>query len=80
MGLFWASFFAQLFRPLVGVVLVFLLAIPLWVLRRHFPRSAPWLWRGGWFPLYSIGYLMGRLISKKPSKRARARKQVLGKF
>jgi hypothetical protein len=69
----WVAFWAQLLRPLVLVAIAAALAVPLWLLRRHFPRAAPWLWNRGWFPLGSIGWLLGRAVRRLRFQRASRR-------
>ena len=34
-----------------------------WIYRRH-PKIAPYIWNGGYFPLYPIGRLLGRAVRR----------------
>ena len=50
--------------------LALLYAIPLWLVRRYFPRAEPYLFG----PLYNVGHLIGRMSAAlvRPFRRPRA--------
>ena len=62
---FWQYMLASFLRmTIVPVIAAAILAVPLWICRRWFPRAERWLYGPLYFVLFAIGRSAGRVARR----------------